>query len=98
MKWSDITPDQAEALLRSVRRQLSFLNRLQRRMERLGFPPADPLYRAATDARNGAADLFVCAHYGTCPSGVAKGWRPPAHDVPPREMPDGARRRDTPPG
>ena len=73
MDSSQLTVEQAERLGRVIRRQLSFLNRLQKRMERLGFPPADPLYRAVTEARNRVGELFVSAHYCACPTGVARG-------------------------
>ena len=41
---SHIKPEQAAKLCRTLRRSLDFLGRLRRRMERLGFPPDDPLY------------------------------------------------------
>ena len=41
---------QARQLQAQVRRELNYLGRLRRRMEVLGFPPADPLYLATLRA------------------------------------------------
>jgi hypothetical protein len=69
---SDIKPDQAARLCKQVRRSLEYLGRLRRRMELLGFPPEDSLYRAASRAHDAMQELHVRAHYCCCTSGVAK--------------------------
>ncbi len=69
---SHIKPDQAAKLCRTLRRSLDFLGRLRRRMEVLGFPPDDPLYRSASRAHDALQELHVRAHYCCCTSGVAK--------------------------
>ena len=68
----DLQPVQAQNLMATVGHQLRFLNRLCDRMRLLGFPPDDPLWRAAIEARNALQDLHVAAHYAGCGSGVGK--------------------------
>jgi len=41
-------------------------------MDRLGFPPQDPLWRAAVQARHALQGLHVAAHYASCTSGVGR--------------------------
>ena len=50
------------------------------RMSRLSFPPEDPLYAAATKARNAMQGVFMAAHYAGVKRGV--GYRA-------KEAPDG---------
>ena len=66
----DLRPDQAVRLRLSVARHLQYLNRLCERMNRLGFPPGDPLYVAAERARVFMQDLHVAAHHAGCKHGV----------------------------
>jgi hypothetical protein len=72
MPSSMLTTEQATKLRAIVSRDLRFLNRLCDRMQRLQFPPADPLYAAATKARNSLQELHVEAHYAACKSGVGR--------------------------
>jgi hypothetical protein len=72
MTEADLKPEQVERLAAIVGRELRFLNRLCDRMNRLGFPPDDPLFRAAMLARNGMHGLNVAAHYANCESGVGR--------------------------
>lgn len=65
-----LQPEQATRVCRSVRRSLAYVGRLRRRMEVLGFPPDDPLYRAASRAHDALQELHVRAHYCSCTSGV----------------------------
>ena len=67
----DLTREQVEALLASVRRQIRYLGRLRDRMNQRGFPPDDPLYVAATGAFNAVHALSVEVHCLTCPAGTA---------------------------
>ena len=60
---SQLNRDQLEQLRRQVAGKLHYLGRLARRMERLGFPPADPVYRAALRAHSGLLELHVAIHY-----------------------------------
>ena len=71
MTSNDLTREQIEALLASVRRQLSYLGKLRDRMNQRGFPPDDPLYVAATGAFNAVHALGVELHYLTCPAATA---------------------------
>jgi hypothetical protein len=45
MTWDDIKPEQVRALKDKIDREGVYLYRLLKRLEELGFPPADPLYR-----------------------------------------------------
>jgi len=65
----DLTPEQAERLKAVASRYLRFLNRLCGRMQQLQFPLDDPLWLAATSARNAAQDLHTAAHYAGCKKG-----------------------------
>jgi hypothetical protein len=67
----NLTRDQAEAMLGTVRRQLRYLGKLRDRMNALSFPPNDPLYLAATGAFNAVHALSVELHYLTCAPGTA---------------------------
>ncbi len=73
MDCTDLTREQGAKLMRLLGRQLRTLNRLCERMNRRGFPPDDPLNRAALAARNAVQDLHTVAHYA---SGVAGAGRP----------------------
>jgi hypothetical protein len=59
----DLQPHQIEKLKSHLRRQLSYLNRLCGRMQRLGFPIDDPLVRGGTVARNAVQDLYTATMY-----------------------------------
>jgi hypothetical protein len=72
MDSRDLTPTQAARLCEIVASQLRFAGKLCARMERLGFTPSDPLYRAAAKARNALQELHVTAHYCRCTTGVGK--------------------------
>ena len=50
MTWDDLKPEHVRALRESIDRQGVYLIRLLKRLEELGFPPADP--RAAIRARS----------------------------------------------
>jgi hypothetical protein len=73
VKAHQITTAQAARLRELVGRDLRFMSRLCQRMERLGFPPDDALYRAALNARHAVQALHVEAHYRSCTSGVGRG-------------------------
>ena len=60
----------ARAVHARLRRQLSYLGALRRRMELRGFPPDDALYADAADAFNALHALCVRLHYLSCTSGV----------------------------
>jgi hypothetical protein len=70
MDSSFITFEQARILHAQVAAHLCYFGRLQRRMERLGFPPDDVLYRHVVAAYNSAHALMVQAHYLSVQSGV----------------------------
>lgn len=72
MNCKDLTPQQAERLKTVVARELRFLNRLCARMQQLQFPLDDPVWLAASAARNAVQDLHTAAHYAACRSGVGR--------------------------
>jgi hypothetical protein len=65
----DLKPEQAHKLMARVAEQLRFLNHLCERMQDLGFPPDDPLWRSAIAARDAHQDLHVASHYAECKDG-----------------------------
>ena len=71
MDSSDLTADQLRELHRVIGQYLGYLNRLRARMERVGFPNNDPLYRLVVDAAERMHSLSVELHYATC-SGVGR--------------------------
>lgn len=83
MDADDLTTEQAEQLRATVARHLRFFHRLCDRMNRLGFPPNDPLTSAAHEARNAVYALHVAAHYASCKHGVGRAPRPPGPNVQP---------------
>ena len=75
MDSRSITTEQAKIMADAVRIQLNYLSRLRSRMERVGFPPADPLYREVHAAWAATHSLFVQLHYLSCKSGVGESIR-----------------------
>ncbi len=72
MDSRSLTPRQAADLRDRLARDLRYMGRLCSRMQSLGFPPTDPLFAAATRARNSLQELHVVAHYCACTTGVAR--------------------------
>jgi len=72
MTSDDLEPEQARTLMTTIGKQLRYLNRLSDRMQHLGFPPNDPLWRATMEARDCMQHLHMAAHYASCKSGVGK--------------------------
>lgn len=72
MSTSRLTPEQAEKLRLAVAKRLRFFNRLEKRLQQLGFPPDDPVMFAASRARAHVQDLHVAAHYASCRRGVGR--------------------------
>jgi len=72
MTGTDLKPEKAHRLMAQVAEQLRFLNPLCERMQNLGFPPDDPLWRASITARNAHQDLHVASHYASCKTGVGR--------------------------
>jgi hypothetical protein len=72
---SGLTTEQAEALRERFGRMLNYAGRVKRRMERLGFPHNDPLYRETLRACDALQGLHMAAHYASCKSGVGKSQR-----------------------
>ena len=72
MDSTDLTPEQAARLRAAIARQLAYLGKLRQRMERVGFPPNDSLYRAVARAFDAMQEVHVRAHYAACTSGVGK--------------------------
>jgi len=46
------------------------MGKLRQRMEALGFPPDDRLYRSVCRTFDALHELHVLAHYRSCTSGV----------------------------
>ena len=57
---------QAERLRDAVTPMHGYLNKLRRRMEKVGFPHADPLFQFVVAAENAVHSLWVNLHYLTC--------------------------------
>jgi len=72
MDSNHLTAEQARRLRLQVAAKLRWLNKLQERLKRLGFPPEDSIYRATTKARDAMQDLHVAAHYAGCRHGVGR--------------------------
>jgi hypothetical protein len=70
MTQNDITPAQAKRIRDALFPGLNYLARLRRRMERLGFPPGDSLFRAVHAAEMALFDLNIALHYLSCQGGV----------------------------
>jgi hypothetical protein len=69
---ADLTPAQAESLVRQIRPMLGYLNRLVKRMNKRRFPSDDPLFRSALTAYDAIHELHVHAHYLSCSSGAGR--------------------------
>ena len=67
-----LRPWQAERMLEVLRPTLGYLSRLQRRMEKVGFLPTDPLYVQVRLAYDSMHSLCMDLHYRSCKSGVGK--------------------------
>jgi hypothetical protein len=70
MDQHDLTKDQFTRLHEALFPTANLLNRLERRMSRLGFPVNDPLYLLVVKAQSAIQDLYVHVHYLSCSSGV----------------------------
>jgi hypothetical protein len=70
MTKDNITPAQAQRIRDALFPGLNYLARLRRRMERLGFPPGDAMFRAVHAAEMALFDLNVALHYLGCQGGV----------------------------
>jgi hypothetical protein len=74
MDHTQLTKEQVTRLHETLFPTVNLLNRLERRMTRLGFPPNDPLYLAVVKAQSAARDLYQAVRRLSCASGVG---RPP---------------------
>jgi hypothetical protein len=72
MDSTTLSRSQAARLWEQVGRRLRYVGALRRRMELVGFPPDDPMYRATAKAFDGLQELSVRAHYASCASGVGR--------------------------
>jgi hypothetical protein len=82
MNSSDVTKAQAKVISAALYKSLNYLGRLRKRMDQLGFPPNDELYKLAVAAWDRLHHLSVHVHYMSC--GVSGGGPSPrAHDPPP---------------
>jgi len=69
MDSNSITRAQAEQMKEVVGRQLRYLGKLQRRMEKMRWPPTDPLYVDVCAAFDKIHKLNVALHYLSCDPG-----------------------------
>jgi hypothetical protein len=69
VRAEDLRKDQVERLKASLGRQLRYLHKLRRRMDKRGWDPACPVYRAAQQAFNAMHTLNVQLHYASQPKG-----------------------------
>jgi hypothetical protein len=72
MDGKQLQPWQAAKLRDTVRHRLHFMNRLQRRMEKVGFLPDDPLLKLVRQAQASLHALFIEMHYRSCEGGVGR--------------------------
>jgi hypothetical protein len=72
MTRDDVKPAQAATVRKAVVPMLSYLSRLQQRMEQIGFPLTDPFYQSVKKARESVFDLSVDLHYLSCSGGVGR--------------------------
>lgn len=66
MDSHDVTTAQCERIIEELRPSVWYLHRLQKRMERRGFPGSDKLYRKVLDAQAKLGELIVELHYLSC--------------------------------
>jgi hypothetical protein len=66
MDSSRLTSDQLDARSGKVAPILAYLNALQERMERTGFPPDDELYLLVKQANDAVHRLRIDLHYRSC--------------------------------
>jgi hypothetical protein len=69
---SKLNDEQLDRLNEIICRYLRFVGAMRQRMERLAFPPDDPLYRATTQGYNGLHAMRVELHYLSTKSGVGR--------------------------
>lgn len=69
MDSSDLSADQAAKLYLAVRPTLDFLSLVRERMTRLGFDPADRLFRLVCRAQEATDDLADETHRLACSNG-----------------------------
>jgi hypothetical protein len=67
-----LTREQAAALSAKIGPMLGYMVRLRQLTEKVGFLPADPLYRLVRDAEDKLHRLSVELHYRSCGSGVRR--------------------------
>lgn len=72
MDSRDLTRQQAEQIHHSMFPLANWLFRLNKRMERGGFPPDDPLSRKARAAYDATCSLMTELHYASCGTGVGR--------------------------
>lgn len=72
MTSDDLTREQATELRETLGSYMRYLARLQRRMEKRGFPPKDRVYQLVCEAHDKLFGICVHLHYISCESGVGK--------------------------
>jgi hypothetical protein len=70
MNSDDLTTEQATRMHESLFKLANYLSRTVKRMERVGFPPDDPLMKSARRAYDAVSSLYMDLHYRSCKSGV----------------------------
>lgn len=63
MDSRDLDAQQAQRIVYQLRPSVWYLHRLQKRMERRGFPGNDPLYRKVLETQDKLSQLVVELHY-----------------------------------
>lgn len=64
-----LTREQFAALRAAVAPQLGYLIRARERLERIGFPTTDPVYRRLLTAQHALQDFLTELHYRSCAGG-----------------------------
>jgi hypothetical protein len=63
---------QAKRISNALTPGFGYLVRLRARMEKVGFPSNDPLFRLVLNAEDAMHRLTVAMHYEGCKSGVGR--------------------------
>ena len=72
MRSDELTPEQIAELQRVLGPTTGYLTRVVQRMEKIGFPVDDMLYRHAVEAQHRMPGLCMELHYLGCRNGVGR--------------------------
>jgi hypothetical protein len=70
--YTSLTPEQNAMLADRVGRDLRYYGKLRDRINKLGFPPHDPLFLAVSRAYDGLHAARVHLHYTSVTTGIGR--------------------------